>query len=112
VHDAANPNTNKMNPLNIIPSDLSSVKQPGQAIDLPTDRTASTIPRPPPKEDDSDGDVGKVWDYPSPQQFYNALVRKGWETPEESIETVVAIHNFLNERAWEEVMRWERRRPG
>jgi hypothetical protein len=53
-----------------------------------------------------------VWEYPSPQQFYNALVRKGWETPEESIEMVVAIHNFLNERAWEEVMKWEKRKPG
>lgn len=48
------------------------------------------------------------WEYPSPQQFYNALVRKGWETPEESIDMMVLIHNFLNERAWQEVVEWEK----
>ena len=53
------------------------------------------------------------WVYPSPQQFYNALARKGKEAPEESIEVMVQIHNFLNERAWDEVRRWEdRRNPG
>lgn len=48
------------------------------------------------------------WEYPSPQQFYNALVRKGWETPEEHVEMMVLVHNFLNERAWQEVLDWER----
>lgn len=48
------------------------------------------------------------WEYPSPQQFYNALVRKGWETPEEHVEMMVLVHNFLNERAWREVLDWER----
>jgi len=65
--------------------------------DLPTDRTLSSIPR----------DAGGNWEYPSPQQFFNALVRKGWETPENEIETMVQIHNFLNEKAWEEVHKWE-----
>jgi hypothetical protein len=36
-------------------------------------------------------------------------VRKGWETPEEHVETMVEIHNFLNERAWNEVIKWEKR---
>jgi cytochrome c heme-lyase len=34
-------------------------------------------------------------------------MRKGKDTPEESIEVMVQIHNFLNERAWDEVRRWE-----
>jgi len=51
----------------------------------------------------------QTWEYPSPQQFYNALVRKGMDTPAEHIETVVEIHNFLNERAWGEVLKWEKR---
>ena len=60
--------------------------------------------------DDADAEN---WVYPSPQQFYNALARKGKEAPEESIEVMVQIHNFLNERAWDEVRRWEdRRNPG
>ncbi|KAF8515066.1 cytochrome c/c1 heme lyase-domain-containing protein [Gautieria morchelliformis] len=89
-----------INPLNQMPSDLSEVPQPSQSSSLPTTRTTSSIPR-----DHS----GKTWEYPSPQQFHNALVRKGWETPEEHVETMVEIHNFLNEAAWNEVLRWERR---
>jgi cytochrome c heme-lyase len=106
-----------LHPLNRIPLGLSSTeKAPGQVLDLPTEREVSSIPRPQQAEDGEailpeDRHNGK-WEYPSPQQFYNALVRKGWETPEESIEMVVAIHNFLNERAWEEVMAWEKRLPG
>lgn len=95
------------NPLNQIPANLSLKRQPNQTLDLPTERTVSTIPRPQVQEDD-----GSTWDYPSPQQFYNALVRKGWETPEDSVEMMVDIHNFLNERAWQEVMKWERKMPG
>ena len=91
---------------------------------LSTDRESSTIPRPGSSAGgggggDAYGGMGdateeesKVWEYPSPQQFYNALAKKGWETPEESMEMVVAIHNFLNEKVWEEVMKWETRLPG
>ncbi|POV99487.1 hypothetical protein PSTT_13731 [Puccinia striiformis] len=51
----------------------------------------------------------ETWVYPSPQQFYNALVRKGWETPEEAIPVMVDIHNWMNEAVWNEVLRWESR---
>ncbi|KAJ7307015.1 cytochrome c heme lyase [Mycena albidolilacea] len=80
---------------------LSQEAAPEQAQALPTSRTVSSIPR----------DPESKWEYPSPQQFYNALARKGRETPEEleHVETMVEIHNFLNEAAWEEVKRWERR---
>ncbi|KAJ9124343.1 hypothetical protein QFC22_001143 [Naganishia vaughanmartiniae] len=88
----------QLNPLNQMPT-LSHQRAPGQEIELPIERTTSTIPRPHAEE--------KVWEYPSPQQFYNALVRKGWETPEEHVETMVDIHNFLNEEAWQEVLKWE-----
>jgi cytochrome c heme-lyase len=80
--------------------ELSQSPAVSQQANLPTDREVSSIPR---------GDDGTKWEYPSPQQFYNALVRKGWETPEEHVEMMVHIHNFLNERAWDEVMNWERR---
>ena len=86
-----------LNPLNQMPS-LSQTPAQNQIINLPLSRTESSIPR----------DKSSKWEYPSPQQFYNALVRKGWETPEEHIETMVEIHNFLNEEAWEEVKKWER----
>jgi cytochrome c heme-lyase len=99
-----------LNPLNSMPVGLSATqKAPGQKLDLPTEKTLSGIPRPPTEGESSSG---SVWEYPSPQQFYNALVRKGWETPEESIEMVVDIHNWINEGAWDEVMKWEKRLPG
>ncbi|KAJ7574401.1 cytochrome c/c1 heme-lyase [Mycena floridula] len=78
---------------------LSQGPAPNQTIHLPTSRVESSIPR----------DKEAKWEYPSPQQFYNALVRKGWETPEEHVEVMVDIHNFLNEQAWFEVLKWEKR---
>ena len=102
----------EFHPLNAIPIGLSETdKAPGQILDLPIDREISSIPRPK-LGDASDEDHTGKWEYPSPQQFYNALVGKGQETPEDSIEMVVAIHNFLNEQAWEEVLKWEKRLPG
>ena len=85
-----------LDPRNHIPT-LTQERVLSQTMDLPTDRTTSSIPR----------DAAGNWEYPSPQQFYNALVRKGWETPENQVETMVQIHNFLNEKAWEEVHKWE-----
>ncbi|KAG0184238.1 holocytochrome c synthase [Apophysomyces sp. BC1034] len=90
--------SDELNKLNMIPN-LTDQRQDDQQIDLPTERVISSIPK---AKDDS-----AKWEYPSPQQFYNALRRKGWETPEEHIETMVDIHNFLNEEAWNEVLKWE-----
>ena len=42
--------------------------------------------------------------------MYNAMLRKGYtDTPAEHVESMVAVHNFLNEGAWEEIKEWERR---
>ncbi len=57
-----------LNSLNQMPN-LPQSPAPNQTIHLPLDRTESSIPR----------DQSAKWEYPSPQQFYNALVRKGWE---------------------------------
>ena len=87
-----------LNPLNQMPT-LAQEPSPNQSTTLPLTRTESSIPR----------DRSAKWEYPSPQQFYNALVRKGRETPEEHVEIMVEIHNFLNEEAWQEVLKWEKR---
>jgi len=93
-HDGA-----PLNPRNQMPDLPQHAIYQNQAASLSTERISSSIPR----------DRDSNWDYPSPQQFYNALVRKGWETPEEHVETMVEIHNFLNEQAWNEVLKWESR---
>ncbi|KAI8841309.1 cytochrome c/c1 heme-lyase [Chytridium lagenaria] len=90
-----------LNPLNMIQS-LPMRWAPGQTMPLPKEREKSSIPK--------DGSpVGETWEYPSPQGFYNALKRKGWETPEGDIPTMVAIHNFLNEACWGEIIKWEKK---
>lgn len=92
----------KLNPLNYMPVVLSQEKAPGQTVDLPISRERSTIPK-------ADG-TGSFWEYPSPQQMYNAMVRKGYDdTPTDAVESMVAVHNFLNEGAWAEILEWERR---
>ncbi|GAA5940202.1 holocytochrome c synthase CYC3 [Sporobolomyces koalae] len=123
----------QVNELNNIP-DLKQQPAPGQQMYLPLERTISSIPRAPsssssasasdapapsacPVNHSASGSgsspAGETqWEYPSPQQFYNALVRKGWETPEESVEMMVSIHNWLNEEAWQQVRRWEERHEG
>lgn len=127
-----------LNPLNNIPT-LAQAPSPNQKIVLPLARTISTIPRANSGADPSSCPVAsgsnststssvdnknnstvnsavkpkeEAWEYPSPQQFYNALVRKGWETPEESIEMMVNIHNWMNEAAWVQVRNWEERHAG
>ncbi|GAA5997762.1 uncharacterized protein JCM10292_006795 [Rhodotorula paludigena] len=111
--------------------ELAQAPSAGQKQHLPLERTMSSIPRAssargtspsacPVAHGSSDATqaAGKAeakaeqWEYPSPQQFYNALVRKGWETPEESVEMMVNIHNWINEEAWQQVRRWEEKHPG
>ena len=48
------------------------------------------------------------WIYPSEQQFFNALRKKGWKDVQaEEIPTVLEIHNTVNEQTWKQVVRWE-----
>ena len=91
----------------------------GQTMPLSTHRMASRIPRTTAAAaaggDASTGtgtDTGtahpeETWLYPSEQQFYNAMKRKGYAPQEEEMDAVVQIHNAVNERAWSEVVAWE-----
>lgn len=91
----------KLNPLNYMFSSISQERAPNQTVDLPVDRETSSIPR----GDTTSGN----WEYPSPQQMYNAMLRKGYtDTPQDAVESMVAVHNFLNEGAWAEIVGWER----
>ncbi|QID83178.1 holocytochrome c synthase [Saccharomyces pastorianus] len=95
--------TEQINPLNNMP-ELTAARQPGQKLDLPADRTVSSIPKSP--------DSNEFWEYPSPQQMYNAMVRKGKigdsaDVAEDAVESMVQVHNFLNEGCWQEVLDWE-----
>lgn len=81
-------------------ANISQSRAENQTVDLPVERERSSIPR-------SDPNAGN-WEYPSPQQMYNAMLRKGHkDTPQDAVEAMVAVHNFLNEGAWAEIVEWE-----
>lgn len=92
-----------LNPLNNMPMAISSELAPGQKIKLSTERTISTIPR---GELEGEG----LWEYPSPQQMLNAMLKKGKGDgiPEDAVESMVEVHNFLNEGAWQQILSWEK----
>lgn len=93
--------SSRLNPLNYMFPNLSQSRATNQTVELPTERETSSIPR-----EDADAN----WEYPSPQQMYNAMLRKGYDdTPQDAVESMVAVHNFLNEGAWAEIVDWERR---
>lgn len=101
--------------------------QPDQTIPLALDREVSSIPRGSATlmgDDDSvknpdhqlihndhdtrDSSTVKKWVYPSEQQMYNAMRKKGWtNVPEESIPVVLKIHNHINESTWNQILDWE-----
>lgn len=87
-----------LNPRNMMPA-LPQTPAPEQTVALSKDRETSTIP----KADDAGN-----WVYPSPQQFYHALLRKNKDPDAEAMEAVVKVHNVTNERTWNQVLEWER----
>lgn len=88
-----------------MPRNLDNTRSTTQTVSLDLEREPSTIPR-------GDG-TGSKWEYPSPQQMYNAMLRKGYtDTPAEDVPAMVAVHNFLNEGAWGEILGWEARFAG
>jgi cytochrome c heme-lyase len=72
---------------------------------LNTTRQVSSIPK---------GGVGEAdghdirWIYPSEQMMFDALRRKNWSPKEHDMRTIVPIHNTVNERAWQEILEWEK----
>jgi len=97
----------------------------GQRIPLSTYRVISSIPR---GDEENDAVLSSTttknnnktvppvhqppdrsnWQYPSEQQFYNSMLRKGHRPPIKSIPSVLQIHNAVNERSWSQVTKWEK----
>jgi cytochrome c heme-lyase len=114
--------TNNMPIPNAQTTARNNLPSPDQQISLTTERVKSTIPK---------GGTNETWVYPSPQMFYNALARKGKLSMEEDqdninnndngdgnsnkpvgieedMESVVAIHNCMNEGTWSRILQWEK----
>lgn len=92
-----------INPLNM-ESYPNQKPAPDQPFELPTERQVSTIPKA--------GSDSEHWVYPSPQMFWNAMLRKGWrwkddDLSQKDMQHIISIHNVNNELAWQEVLKWE-----
>jgi len=76
---------------------------------IPISHRATDLPKHQ-REEEGRGEKkrAKNWTYPSPKMFYEAIKRKGWQPPEQDIENVVKIHNVVNERCWQEILKWEK----
>nr|DBA44789.1 TPA_exp: holocytochrome c synthase [Plenasium vachellii] len=95
------PPPEEINPANRMPKHANQQPAPGQMEPLSTHRQRSTIPK---------GGTDETWLYPSPQMFYNSLVRKkkADDVSERDMEAVVATHNMVNEATWSRLLQWER----
>ena len=85
---------------NNMPAVAAQERAPGQEAALSTERVESSIPT---------LDAGARWTYPSPQMFWNSLVRKGkvGGASEGDMDTVIAVHNSMNEATWAKILEWE-----
>jgi cytochrome c heme-lyase len=95
-----NSNNNKLSKIR----ETSSIPISKRAVDLPkhqTEMVPSTVA-------ENRKEQAKNWTYPSPKMFYEAIKRKGWQPPENDIDNVVKIHNVVNERCWQEILKWEK----
>ena len=105
-HGAAknNPLTLYNAPANDMAFDHS--RQEGQKINLSTTRAISSIPKGEftPEHQPS---TAQKWVYPSEQQYYNAMKRKGYNPSEADVPAVLYIHNVVNEQGWSKVKEWE-----
>lgn len=101
-HQQYNVYSQPIDPKNQMPAVANQLPSPFQTRELSTVRVKSTIPK-------GGADEGTTWTYPSPQMFYNALSRKQklGTTEESDVESVVALHNNMNEKTWHKVLEWE-----
>ena len=99
---------------NYMPLEANQKPSEGQPFDLSTSRVVSTIPKADPKAEED-----TYWKYPSEQMFWNAMLRKGWKwqkpidgdkdakLEQKDMSDIIKIHNFNNELAWKEILKWE-----
>ncbi|KAF1814515.1 cytochrome c and c1 heme-lyase [Eremomyces bilateralis CBS 781.70] len=111
---------NKSNPSPPSPPDASTIlsQLPSPHPKLGSTREVSTIPRgesspsqgsyPSNHEIESGIDKSGKWIYPSEKMFFDAMKRKEHDPRAEDMRAVVPIHNAVNERAWKEIIAWEK----
>eukprot|EP00250_Pteridium_aquilinum_P022448 c25384_g1_i1 orf=354-1358(-) len=100
LNASARGSVEEINPANRMPVHPNQDPAPGQKEALSTFRQKSTIPK---------AGTEDTWLYPSPQMFFNSLVRKNKadDVTERDMDAVVATHNTVNEATWTRLLQWE-----
>eukprot|EP01035_Chromulina_nebulosa_P020099 gene20099-26096_t len=80
--------------------------QPNQSKPLSTVRAVSTIPKSEYSPLHQPSNIDR-WVYPSEQQYYNAMRRKGYNPNESDVPAILYIHNMVNEEGWRRIKDWE-----
>lgn len=86
--------------------EFNHVPQPGQTVHLKVDRVISTIPKGE-FTPDHQPKLNDKWVYPSEQQYYNAMKRKGHNPDAADVPYILSIHNSVNEQGWMKIREWE-----
>lgn len=106
----APPNARKLRPL---PTDREISSIPRAVVSDPSTLNSAekaALPTPPRNnevETGHDSSSGN-WIYPSQSQFFDAMKRKGHVANPQDMSSIVPIHNAVNERAWTQILEWEK----
>jgi cytochrome c heme-lyase len=96
----------------------------GPSLRLATDREVSSIPRvatspgeqpvstKPANNEQETGSSSGHWIYPSERMFFEAMQRKNFDPQVEDMRAIVPLHNAVNEKAWQEILAWEKGQGG
>ncbi|ETB61738.1 hypothetical protein YYC_01565 [Plasmodium yoelii 17X] len=90
---------NEINERNMMPNipNAPIETEKNDNIQLNKKREISSIPK----------NNNEYWLYPSPQQFYNSLIRKNKDIDKVDVDSVVNIHNDVNEESWKSILKYE-----
>jgi cytochrome c heme-lyase len=83
---------------NACPMHSSDTSNNSTTSNLSKERETSSIPT-------ADG---KKWIYPSEEMFFNAMKRKNHNPNEKDMQTIIPIHNIVNEQCWKKILEWEK----
>ncbi|KAM0748696.1 cytochrome c and c1 heme-lyase [Meredithblackwellia eburnea MCA 4105] len=102
----------KQREVSSIPRWLPSEQSTSSPSETPADPTACPARSASTSSSTSDAAGAKAqrenWVYPSPSSFFTALQRKNRDPDAKDMPVVVPIHNAVNERAWSQILEWER----
>jgi cytochrome c heme-lyase len=104
----AQPADARSSSLNPQPHDRSALGNEREVSSIPRSSTPGSTACPANTEVETGVDAGSGnWIYPSERMFFEAMKRKGHDPTAADMQTVVPIHNAVNERAWKEIREWE-----